>query len=269
MSHPHLRRWRVFASALLLAACGPPGPGDVARDGVESREEPFPSQVSAVLTAARAAMGLDQTIPGVVADAAVESPGRAFRTLIYSTAGGAVRMEQTTPFLAVVDANDSWTLQGDSVVSPLDDATRAYVRGHELHALALMPETRLSEPAYLGAVQFEGADALAIRWTVPGAGPPGGRTPEAQMPDVGSPERHTLVTFYAASDTLPLGIRAEWVEPHVDAHFVDWSPLVTGPQPEVRLFRRARFRQADEVFVYTFERVELVEVSDSLLRPPR
>jgi hypothetical protein len=104
-------------------------------------------------------------------------------------------MKQTTPFLAVMDANDSWTLQRDSVVSPLDDATRAYVRGHELHSLALMPETRLSEPVYLGAVQFEGADALAIRWTVPGAGPPDRRTPEAQMPDAGSPERHTLVTF--------------------------------------------------------------------------
>jgi hypothetical protein len=108
VSRPHQRRRRLFASALFLAACGPPAPGDVARDGVESLD-PFPSQVSVVLTAARAAMGLDHTILGVVADAAVESPWGAFRTLIYSTADGAVRMEQTTPFLAVVDASPGHT----------------------------------------------------------------------------------------------------------------------------------------------------------------
>jgi hypothetical protein len=69
------------------------------------------------------------------------------------------------------------------------------------------------------------------------------------------------------SDTLPLGVRVEWVAPVVDTRFADWLPLGRGLLPQLRVFRRATFEQSDEVFRYVYDRVGVAPIPDSLFRP--
>lgn len=219
--------------------------GDDARPGMS---DAHPAAVSTILAGARRAVGLGGTIPGIVADASVQGPGGGFRTVIHSSAGGGVRMEQSTGFLAATGGGESWAWRDGVETTPLDGETEAFVRGHELHALALVPETRLTDPVFLGTVEISGRDAMGIRWSVN--------------------EERTLSTFFSLGDTLPLGLRAEWLEPAVDVRFHDWAPLDDGTPPGARLFRRATFRQGGEVFAYMYDRLEVVPIPDSLLRRP-
>jgi hypothetical protein len=234
-------------AAVLLGACGP-GEGVESDGPVVTMSHAEPDPVVAILAGARRAVGLTEAIPGILADAEVEGPGGRFRTLIHSSAGGGVRMEQTTGFLAAVDGGESWGSRAGVESAPLDAETEAFVRGHELHALALVPETRLTDAVFLGAVELGGTDVLGIRWTVS--------------------EARTLSTFFSLPDTLPLGLRVEWLDPAVVVRFHDWTPLDDRDGPRVTLFRRASFRQGDEVFEYAYDRLEVASVPDSLFRRP-
>ena len=63
--------------------------------------------------------------------------------------------------------------------------------------------------------------------------------------------------------TLPIGLRITSTEPHVIVHWSDWVE-----RGGLRLFTRAVFRQAEEVFNYSFDRLEIGPLPDSLFEAP-
>ena len=142
-----------------------------------------------------------------------------------------------------VPGRDPWGVE-ERIPDPAAGEARALVRGHELHALALFPETRLADPVLLGTAPFRGEDALAVRWRTTGD--------------------RTLLTFYSPSDTLPLGMRAEWTRPVVEGVFHQWSRVESGPFEGLRVFRAATVLQGDDVYRYRYDRVAPGEVPDSL-----
>ena len=109
--------------------------------------------------------------------------------------------------------------------------------------LALLPRSRLSDARFIGTAPFDSLDALAV----------------ALSHSTGD----SLVAYFHPSDTLPIGLRITSTEPHVLVHWSDWVE-----RSGLRMFTKAVFRQADEVFTYTFDRLELGPLPDSLFEAP-
>ena len=217
-------RWGVALAVSLIWACADPA-GDV-------------------LDGAQRALGA----PGdgmpfeVVTEAAVQGPGSAFRTSIWSASDGRVRMEQAhSGFLAGVGREGGWRRSGDGIEA-LGDGL-ALVRGHELHMLALAPRTRLERPRNVIRATAGDRSVLGVTLSLPSG--------------------DSLVAWFDAVDTLPVGVRVLWTDPPVEVEWSDWS--TRGP---IRVFERATFRQGDEAFHYTFDVIRIGEIQDSLYEPP-
>ena len=127
-----------------------------------------------------------------------------------------------------------------------DCAMRAFLRGHELHALALFPDTRLREPALAGERDFAGRRAWAVRF----------------LDDVGG----EVLLHYAADDGLPLGLTTSAHRGDGDVREV--TVRFTGCDPPagdgVRVFRGAEFLVGGEVWTYRFERIDLAAPPERL-----
>lgn len=200
----------------------------------------------AILDGAQRAMGLWPTpaLFQILADATVEGPSGRFRTLIHSSSDGRVRMEQTPQgFLAGVGRDGGWRMDSES--GPVEDLGEAlaFVRGHELHMLALLPRSRLVEARIPGGRDGEAGGLLAVAMSLPTG--------------------DSVVVYFEPADTLPAGLRVAFTEPHVLVTWSDWTE-VRG----VRAFRRAIFRQGDEAFHYAFDRVEPGPLPGSVFEPP-
>lgn len=155
----------------------------------------------------------------ILAEATVTRPGGApFHARVESLPHGSVRLWQSR-------GPDSPTLEAVLPGGPADTAAWNRLRGHELHALLLFPETRLYDPVPVPA----GQDTLALRWMLN--------------------DRDSLVVRYAARDTLPLGVELSWTEPVTTVSLEGWAG--------VPFFRRAVFRQGGETATWTYTRVLL------------
>lgn len=180
----------------------------------------------------------------VVADATVEGPAGTFRTLIRSASDGRVRMEQTpSGFRAGVGSSGGWHVAPGSARVDSLGADLAFVRGHELHMLALAPRTRFEHPRLIGNTEFSGRPVVAVAMSLPTG--------------------DSLVAYFDAVDTVPVGARIMWTDPPVDVTWAEWST-----RGAVRLFGQATFRQGTEEFRYTYDSVYVGEIQDSVYEPP-
>lgn len=218
-------RWRVGPVARILA-------GSHRRMGLARADLAGPDSAEAVR--------LPPTDLAVLAEAAVTGPGgERFHARVDSRPDGTVR---------VARSNDPAPASLSPVLpdGPTDTTTWNWLRGHELHALLLFPETRLYDPAIVPA----GPDTLALRWMLNG--------------------RDSLVVHYAARDTLPLGVEMGWVQPPVTVSLEGWGGGGADPPASVSLFRRAVFRQGPHTFTWEYTRVslELAEQGDGGTVPP-
>jgi hypothetical protein len=275
-----------------------------------------PGPISRIRSGSLRAMGLrphgeGAELPalGVRAGARIEAPdGTELRNEVLSSANGSGRLHRSDGYRAAAERRFTWAVNPDGV-DAADDLTRGLVRGEELHALALFPETRLFEPVYLGEVAAShrrGADTvpssadstaayLAVRWKVNAT--------------------DSLVLYYHRADTLPAGVDILWTDPAVRVRFTDWAPVrpveggahrsptpasARSPMPAsdhsampasdqsptpasawtpvpsqgspatgARLFRGATVRRGDQVLRYTWDQLELGPVNAREFVRPR
>ena len=225
------RKMWLVAVALVQVGCGVSSP----REG-----QTIPAE--AILDAAERSLGVD-TVAGLLqlfSDAAVVGPNEAFRTQIYSSSDGRVRMEQAhSGFLAGSGRFGGWRrVEGGPDVDSLG-AALSFVRGHELHMLALAPRSRLEAPRYLGRERFAGDSALAVAMSLPSG--------------------ESLIAYFAVGDTVPVGLRMAWMDPPVIVVWSEWHSI-----EGLRVFGRAVFRQGAEEFSYRYDSIRIGAVSDSV-----
>jgi hypothetical protein len=227
--------WVWIVGGIFLA-CVPAREGNAPRDHAHQ-----------VLAGARRALGSDSAVSateGVFTVAQVEGPDSRFETLVWSARDGRMRMEQTTGFVGAVDHVGGWAMERESgEIAPLDSQVGQFMRGHELHALVLMPMTRLQDPTLEDAGTWDGDSALIVRHR--------------------DPYGTTVLAAYAVDDTLPLGLLFTAPEPDVLVRLGAWSD--TGA---VRVFRRADFVQGAEVYRYVYTTVQLDRIPDSVFADP-
>lgn len=204
-----------------------------------------PSRVDEIRARALEAMGGPDAVAGVQAlraHALAEGPGGSFAVDVLSHRNGGVRATWTGGLsMGIEPGGGAGWMTGPDGVEPLDPSMGGFVRGHELHMLAIAPETRLELLAFTGRVSFHGR--LAFRLT-------------------GVDSRDSPVDlFYGPEDGLPLGLRlVDEARPErgaVTTTFLEWD-TVDG----VRLFRGARFEQDDEVFRYRYDVLEILPDAD-------
>ena len=230
----HIRRVLCFliVAGALISCATDPNPGT-------------PPAQRILEAASRATGAAAYSVPlYILADASVTGPGDPFRTLIHSTSDGRVRMEQTpSGFVAGIGPSGGWMQSAATgEVNELGPAA-SFVVGHELHMLALHPLSRLSDPRMAEPHPLDPTQALGIMMSLPSG--------------------DSLVVYFAVSDTLPIGMRVAYTEPNVVVSWSDWAE-----QDGLQLFRKAVFRQGDEVFNYTYDRLEVGALSDSLFERP-
>lgn len=134
--------WRLAAIASTERSVPDPSPVPV-RDRVRAWE---------VLRRARGALGGEEAVARVATlrfSASCRGPDGPFRTSVASGVDGRVRFRQTfegrPPIGAGVGLDGGW-VSGDGEVLELDPTAEFVVRAHEMHLLALMPETRFTNP---------------------------------------------------------------------------------------------------------------------------
>ncbi len=209
-----------------------------------------PSQGSAadgILDAAERATGVAQYGQPLqlFADASVEGPNESFRTLMHSSWDGRVRMEQVPlGFLAGVGSSGGWLFDSESGevadLGPVD----AFVRGHELHMLALLPRSRLSNPRVVDAPPGASRDAVGVALSLP--------------------SEDSLVVYFSESDTLPIGLQVTYTDPHVMVTWSDWIE-----RGGLQVFTKAVISQGEEVFEYSYDHIDVGPLPDSIFEAPR
>jgi len=226
----------LLVASYWLSACA------MEPDAEASRASPADQILDAAARVTGAAEYAEQL--HVLAEATVTGPGDSFRTLIHSSSDGRVRMEQTPfGFLAGVGEAGGW-LQDPATgeVGELGGAA-SFVLGHELHMLALHPLSRLSSPRIAVPSAEDPAGALGITFSLP--------------------SEDSLVVYYSAADTIPIGLRVAYTDPNVVVSWSDWVE-----RRGLQLFGEALFRQGQDVFSYTYDRVEVGTLPDSIFEPP-
>lgn len=197
----------------------------------------------AILRGSRRALGGIAAVRAVStlrAEAGVVGPAYDFVTIVWSARDGRARMEQSTGFAGGAHPSGEWRLDRESgAVADLDPEGLAYVRGHELHASILFPESRYSDPRLVGQEDFAGRRAHVIRFT-DGLDEP-------------------VLAYYSTADSLPLGFRVTHTDPDVIVTLDDWET-----HGSVRLFTRATFTQGEEAHEYSYVSIRLNGVPDSV-----
>lgn len=252
---PWLTRSGLGLTLAVLSGCGsspdgspvpPPAPpaqsiGDV---------DPAALQILAASIRAMGGPAAVDSIRSIDAVADGTGPGGSFQTHVSSARDGRMRFMQITPgghFAAGIDSAGSWHAVGDST-TPLDSATRSFLRGHELHMLALAPATRWRPITATGPLTVQNREAIGVRF----------------IDEMGS----EATIFYRPTDTLPLGYRlldhSSPGAPPVEVLFGHWG--VHGGPP---LFTDAIFAQGDEKVNWHYTRVGVNTAPDSLFRRPQ
>lgn len=233
------RTWTIpLALGLLVTAC----------DGSARDERTTESATTArtILEAARNRLGgaAVDSFNTVRAEAKVEGPDMTFVTIIWSARDGRARMEQSEGFTAGTHPAGNWMIDGSTGrVEPLDDLTLAFVRGHELHAAVWVPESRYQDPEFVGVAEFDDRQALTVSLT----------------DHLGK----SLLAYFSAVDTMPLGFRMLQPDPDVFVTLDGWER-----RGNLLVFTRALFSQGDEEFQYEYVDIQLNEVPDSIFVAP-
>jgi hypothetical protein len=197
-----------------------------------------------ILDAAARALGA-RKVETLEAMATVQGPRRRFAASIRSARDGRARLALGPDFVAGYGRGGPW-VAGRGRVTASDSATRTMVRGHELHLLALAPESRWRDPLFLGLLPWQGDSALAV----------------SLLDDLDTP----AVLYLGRRDTLPVGFRlinhTGVGARRVDVTLGDWA-TVDG----VRLFRRAAFLHGADRYDYRYTALRLNRLADAAFEP--
>jgi hypothetical protein len=248
-----IRSGRACAAAAIAfsAACGhgagTAGPGNGA---------PRDRDVASIYREAARAMGGEAAVAAVRAldtTASCLGPtGRRWTTHVVSARDGRFFFEQihddgSRPS-GGFDGSAAW--QCASPAGPcgdLDASSRSDMEGHELHMIALAPESRFDGPPTIGAGEFEGHPSRIVKL----------------KDSLGAP----VAIFYDAASGLPLGLHlvnhSGRGEASIVVVFERWERAGA-----LRLFRRAVIRQGDAPYLFEFEPVLINGVPDSVFLPP-
>ncbi len=228
---------RHWFGLVMLIGCMPPDATELARSAAAANQILDGAQRSLGVRAGGDALDL-------VAEAAVRGPDVEFTTVIHSARDGRARMDQgPRRFLGGMGRAGGWYLDADSIQVGALGPRLEYIRGHELHMMALDPRSRLGNPLYVGVVPLGESLAFAVSLELP--------------------EGEKFLAYFNTLDTVPVGFVVESQDPVVVVSWSDWRE-----QGGVRLFHEAVFAQGDEEFRYHFTRVELGAIADSLFEPP-
>jgi hypothetical protein len=174
------------------------------------------------------------------AEAQVEGPESEFVTTVWSARDGRARMQQSDGPVLASHPDGDWQLEpATGSVKPLGAELLAFLRGHELHAAVLAPASRYLGAAFDGEVTFADQRALAV----------------SMADSLGN----SVVAYFAATDSLPLGFRMMEPDPDVVVMLSEWQSF-----GELRLFTRALFTQGQEEFRYTYTDIRCNDVPDSV-----
>lgn len=213
--------------------------------GAGERADPV---ARSLLAAMRRSLGAPERVQSLSAVAAVTGPRGRFGSTVYSARDGRARLALGTGFLAGIGAQGGWLAAspGDPV-GPLDSVSRTVVRGHELHMLALVPETRWRHARYAGIQPWADDSALTLSFE----------------DELGAP----ALLYLGRRDTLPVGLRlvnhtGEGTR-EVVVTFARWR-AVDG----VRLFGQAVFHHGADRYLYDYTELRLNAVPDALFEAP-
>ncbi len=233
---------RVLAAARRALGLAPPvpmgsgpGTGDVERPGSPPGRARQAVPFVGIRTLARV------TVRG-------SDPGTYSVTVVSATSRRA-RLEFSSGVTGVVDGERGWMrASGDGGVTAATAATRAFVRGHEVHWNLLFPDTRFAPLSFSGATRFAGQGALRLT----GADAAGG----------------AVDVFFAETDTLPLGYEVTdhlgIPEDRVQLVVERWTRRSGLLLPDV-----VSFRQGGNHFRYRFVDMALLDtVPATIFRAP-
>lgn len=163
--------------------------------------------------------------------ARVTGPNGTFEADVRSTRGGATRLSLGAGFEAGIEGTMTWRCDTQGESRATDSVTRTVIRGHELHLLALAPETRLGQ-AEAGPIQAWNGDSA---W------------PLAFRDELGAP----VVLYLRTVDTLPVGL--ELVN-HTGRGPREVRIALDGwvDHGGILLFEAARFIHGSDTFAYAY-----------------
>jgi hypothetical protein len=244
---------RLVLSAVALAACGSPdadngdgtgGEAPAAGRSAETATEAV-SNARQILEGATRAMGGEAVANArtVAIRADVLAPERSFETVLYSARDGRVRMMQTTGLHVGLSPTGDWILpSAEEGRQPLPAEVREIVIGHELHMIFIDPESRYADPAALEPSIFRDRSVLPVQ--------------------VHGDEGRSVLLYYDAGDTLPVGMLLETAVGEVEVEVADWRPL-----DDLRLFWSAAFRDRSGTFEYAYREIRVNETADDEFLP--
>lgn len=168
-----------------------------------------------------------------------------FTTLVFS-GKSQTRFEQsdargTNILASSPTASFQYLPESEKLKNELDTMFKQFIHGHELHWLALHPQSRFHQPVFKGFLKYDEQDAFQVEFT----------------DDLKRP-----VTFYYAFENYqPLGFKIytgtmEQGET-VSVYFKNWQK-----QDGVQVFKEAVFKQGEFVFNYDFTKIEMNTLRD-------
>ncbi|WP_160114528.1 hypothetical protein [Aquimarina sp. AU474] len=177
----------------------------------------------------------------VYAYAKCRGPERSFETLLLSNKKNG-RMEQLYEEQHIIlkhGENTSWTrnLSTNSGEEKMDNETMVFVNGHELHWLSFWPEHRYKDPVFKGISKFNDKTAFQI-----------------EFKDVFDKPVHF---YYSFNTYLPLGFVLN-TNPNGDT--VDVTYNVWEKINNVQIFKKAAFKQGNDIFEYNFTDIKVNQI---------
>ena len=190
-----------------------------------------------ILAGAARAVATDDAplLEAIRAGAEAQGPGTRFEVAVTSRRSGEARIEFSNGLEAAIGPDTAWWRETGRPAVALEPPLESFLRGHELHMTLLAPASRVRNPTFTGATAFAGTPALRL----------------SGVNSAGTP----VELFFAARDTLPLGMRIDDALRRAGAVTTvvsDW--VLHGAH---RVFQRAEFRQGAEVFRYRFTAIDI------------
>ncbi len=185
-------------------------------------------------------LGNIEKVKNIQTQAACQFQEDKFSTLVFSGKSQS-RFEQTnargTTILATTPTTSfQYNPESEKLKNELDTITKQFIYGHELHWLALNPESRFHQPVFKNFSKFDNQDAFQIEFT----------------DDLKRP-----VTFYYSFENYqPLGFKnytgtLEQGET-VSVYFKNWEE-----KDGLQIFKEAVFKQGEFIFNYDFTKIEM------------
>jgi len=180
----------------------------------------------------------ENDIPSIYALAECKGPDRSFKTLILSreTDGRMEQIYDENHFVMKHGKDSSWTynINTKSLNENMDESTKMFIQGHELHWLSFWPEHRYANAQLKDITKFKNQLAFNIEFIN---------------------AMNKSVNFYYSFDSyVPLGFQININDEGdiVTVSFENWKKI-----NDINVFTKATFEQGKEVFEYNFVDIKI------------